>query len=160
MWSPWRSEYMGMAGTDQACFLCEAAADESSDKVLLRARESLVILNAFPYNTGHLMIAPYRHVGELEDMTGSERAEMMELTTASVTIVREAMRCHGFNLGMNLGTVAGAGVPGHAHMHVVPRWGGDTNFMPVLSDTKVLPELLEQTRAKLAPGFAALTDHR
>jgi ATP adenylyltransferase len=115
-----------------------------------------VILNAFPYNTGHLMIAPNRHVGDVSDMTPAERSELFDVTCKAIEIVRGAMNAHGFNTGMNLGQVAGAGIPGHVHMHVVPRWGGDTNFMPVIGDTKVLPEMLAETAAKLRPGFAAI----
>lgn len=146
---------MGMAGRSQGCFLCDAAADPSDD-VLYQRDEVFVILNAFPYNTGHLMVVPFRHVGGLDDMTVSERAEMIEVTSASLGVLQEAMSCEGFNVGMNLGSAGGAGVPGHAHMHVVPRWEGDTNYMAVLGDTKVLPEMLQQTRAKLSPGFARL----
>jgi ATP adenylyltransferase len=102
------------------------------------------------------MIAPSRHVGELHDLDASELGELMELTSKSVDIVKEAMSPDGFNVGMNLGAVAGAGVPGHLHVHVVPRWGGDTNFMAVVGETKVLPEMIAETDAKLRPGFAAL----
>ena len=146
---------MDGAGGSEGCFLCEAAT-QGNENVLYTGTEVFVILNAFPYNTGHLMVAPVRHVGELEEMTPGERAQMVEVTSSSISIVREAMSCDGFNVGMNLGDAAGAGVPGHAHMHLVPRWKGDTNFMPVLGETKVLPEMLEQTRTKLAPGFERL----
>jgi ATP adenylyltransferase len=113
-----------------------------------------VILNAFPYNTGHLMVAPVRHVGELHDLESSELSALMQLTSRSVDIVKEAMDPDGFNVGMNLGAVAGAGVPGHLHVHVVPRWGGDTNFMTVVGETKVLPEMIADTDARLRPLFA------
>jgi ATP adenylyltransferase len=155
MWSPWRSEYIGEAGSTDGCFLCDAAAQPTED-VLYTGSEVFVILNAFPYNTGHLMIAPVRHVGEVDGMSREERNEMFDVTASCLPILREAMSCEGFNIGMNLGVAAGAGVPGHAHMHVVPRWSGDTNFMPALADTKVLPEMLRQTREKLSPGFALL----
>ena len=115
-----------------------------------------VILNAFPYDTGHLMVAPLRHVGDVSDLDTEERHELMDVTSASLDVLREGLAPDGFNVGMNLGRVAGAGVPGHLHVHVVPRWGGDTNFMPVVAETKVLPEMIEQTDAKLRPLFARL----
>jgi ATP adenylyltransferase len=151
-------EYMQTAdGSEGGCFLCESLAANEDEKtgILFRGEQVFVILNAFPYNTGHLLIAPDRHEGELEGLTSGERAELMEVTTKSVSVIKEAMKPEGFNVGMNLGAVAGAGVPGHLHVHVVPRWAGDTNFMPVVGETKVLPELLADTAAKLRPGFAS-----
>ena len=139
----------------EGCVFC-AHLDESDDEashILHRGITAFVILNAYPYNTGHLMVAPLRHVGELHELEPDERAELMELTTRSTEIIRAAMGAHGFNIGMNLGQVAGAGIPGHLHVHVVPRWGGDTNFMPVVGDTKVLPEMIADTDAKLRPLF-------
>jgi ATP adenylyltransferase len=160
MWSPWRSEYISStAGEgDGGCLFCDhlAAGDDEATGILHRGKSVFVLMNAYPYNTGHLMIAPNRHVGELEDLTSKERTEMMDLSAESVRIIRDAMKAHGFNLGINLGAVAGAGVPGHIHLHVVPRWGGDTNFMPVVANTKVLPEMLADTARKLRPGFEAL----
>ncbi|MDQ4058999.1 MAG: HIT domain-containing protein [Actinomycetota bacterium] len=145
-------------GNDGGCIFCDhlAEGDDETGRILYRGDRTFVILNAFPYNTGHLMVAPFRHLGDICDLDDDERAELMKVTSQSVAIVREAMGAHGFNVGMNLGIVAGAGIPGHIHMHVVPRWGGDTNFMPVVGDTKVLPEMIEQTDAKLRPGFTAL----
>ena len=137
------------------CFLCDAAAaqpeDDESNLVVARGARAFVILNLYPYNTGHLMVAPYRHVGELEDLTHEEVDEIWSLTRRAVKAHRESSQPQGFNIGINLGQVAGAGVPGHFHMHVVPRWGGDTNFMPVLGDTKVLPEMLAETYQRLRP---------
>ncbi|CAN5555023.1 HIT domain-containing protein [soil metagenome] len=158
LWSPWRSHYVTSSSGDEGCFFCEGLAgdDDEGAGILLRSRNVFVILNAFPYNSGHLMVAPQRHVGETSELSDDERHELMDVTLASVEIAREAMRPHGFNLGMNLGQIAGAGVPGHLHMHVVPRWGGDTNFMPVVGETKVMSELIADTGAKLRPGFAAL----
>lgn len=150
---------MTTAGSnDGGCIFCDhlAEGDDKTGRILYRAERTFVILNAFPYNTGHLMVAPFRHLGDICDLDDDERAELMKVTSQSVAIIREAMGAHGFNVGMNLGIVAGAGIPGHIHMHVVPRWGGDTNFMPVVGDTKVLPEMIEQTDAKLRPAFAAL----
>ena len=144
---------------DSGCVFCsalEGAGDPGLTHVLHRGERVFAILNAFPYNTGHLMIAPNRHVGDVCALSAEERSDLMDLTCTAVSIVRDAMGAHGFNTGMNLGQVAGAGIPGHIHMHVVPRWGGDTNFMPVVGETKVLPEMLGETAAKLRPGFDAL----
>jgi ATP adenylyltransferase len=152
-------QYMSQTGDeDGGCIFCDhlAEGDDEQARILHRARAAFVILNAFPYNTGHLMIAPLRHVGELEELSDEERHALMDLTTDAVAIIAEAMKPQGFNIGINLGEVAGAGIPGHLHVHVVPRWGGDTNFMPVVGETKVLPEMLADTYKKLRPGFDAL----
>ncbi|HEX2050266.1 MAG TPA: HIT domain-containing protein [Actinomycetota bacterium] len=155
LWSPWRMQYLAASGDDDGCFLCAASQPVEDDAgVLHRGDAAFVMLNAFPYNTGHVMVAPVRHVGDLDALEPAERAEIMELTTRAVAVVRAAMDAHGFNVGMNLGRAAGAGVPGHLHVHVVPRWGGDTNFMPVVAHTKVLPEMLDETASKLRPRFA------
>ncbi|MGI8775283.1 MAG: HIT family protein [Actinomycetota bacterium] len=148
-------------GADQdatGCVFCELLAEDDDDRtnILWRGRDVFAILNAFPYNTGHLMIAPVQHLPGLQDITPAVRAEVMEVTTAAIEIITEAMSPQGFNAGMNLGAVAGAGIPGHLHMHVVPRWGGDTNYLTTIGDTKVLPEMLAETAAKLRPGFARL----
>jgi ATP adenylyltransferase len=159
LWTPWRSEYVTSAGEGEGCIFCDhlAQGDDRAARILYRGDQAFVILNAFPYNTGHLMVAPLRHVGDICELAGDERNEMMSLTSESIAIIRSAMKAHGFNVGMNLGTVAGAGIPGHIHMHVVPRWGGDTNFMPVVGRTKVLPEMIDQTDEKLRPLFARLS---
>jgi ATP adenylyltransferase len=137
------------------CFLCDAGGappeQDEANLVVARGDVAFVILNLYPYNTGHLMVAPYRHVGELEDLTDEESGEIWTLTRRSVKAHRDTSQPHGFNIGINLGEVAGAGVPGHFHQHVVPRWGGDTNFMPVTSETKVLPEMLSDTYRRLRP---------
>lgn len=155
LWSPWRSEYVTNSKDDEGCFLCShlESSDDEGNHVLWRGDKTFVVLNRYPYNPGHLMVAPKRHVGELEDMEQGELHELIDVTQRSVAILREAMSAQGFNVGMNLGTVGGAGVPGHVHQHVVPRWGGDTNFMPSVAETKVLPELLSDTYAKLRPSF-------
>ena len=147
-------QYVGSAGSDDGCIFCDHLA--KGDEVLYRGATAFVLLNAFPYNTGHLMIAPQRHVGEIGELSRDERHELMDLAAESVRIVRDAMSAHGFNVGMNLGDVAGAGIPGHLHLHVVPRWGGDTNFMTTVGETKVLPEMLADTAAKLKPLFGRL----
>ncbi len=146
--------YVSSSGGEEGCIFCDHLT--AGDEVLYRGPTAFVLLNAFPYNTGHLMIAPQRHVGELGDLSEQERHELMDLSVEAVRIVREAMSANGFNVGMNLGDVAGAGVPGHLHVHVVPRWGGDTNFMTTVGETKVLPEALADTAAKLRPGFERL----
>lgn len=157
LWSPWRMAYIEGTkdeGQQEGCIFCDHVSD--GDEVLYRSRNAFVILNAFPYNSGHLMVAPQRHVGDTTALTTEERGELMDVTCKAVDVVSAAMEPHGFNLGMNLGQIAGAGIPGHLHMHIVPRWGGDTNFMPVVGDTKVLPEMLAGTRAKLQPLFDRL----
>jgi ATP adenylyltransferase len=151
-------EYVsGESGSDE-CIFCSrlAESDDESTGILYRGPKTFVILNAYPYNTGHLMVAPNRHAGDITDLAPDERAEVMEVTSQSVAIVRDAMAPDGFNIGVNLGRVAGAGIPGHWHVHVVPRWEGDTNFMPVVAQTKVLPEMLADTGAKLRPHFSRL----
>jgi ATP adenylyltransferase len=152
-------QYVSSAtGDDEVCIFCAAldSDDDVGSHVLYRGDRAFVLLNAFPYNTGHLMIAPRRHVPDLDELDETERAALMELTSASTSFIREGMSPHGFNVGMNLGRVAGAGIPGHLHVHVVPRWGGDTNFMPVVGNTRVLPEMIADTDAKLRPLFARL----
>lgn len=149
-------EYVTRAGADgDDCVLCAhlAEGDDERSHILYRGDRAFVILNAFPYNSGHLMIAPQRHVADLASVEVDERTELMELMVKAVGIVGDAMGADGFNVGMNLGAVAGAGIPGHLHIHVVPRWKGDTNFMPVVGDTKVLPEMIAATDAKLRPLF-------
>lgn len=157
LWSPWRMQYMSAAGetASSGCVFCAhlAAGDDEAALILFRGERTFVFLNAFPYNTGHLMVAPLRHAGDVGDLDQAERSELFELTCRSVEIVRRAMGAEGFNTGMNLGAAGGAGIPGHLHMHVVPRWNGDTNFMPVTGNTKVLPEMLADTYAKLKPAF-------
>jgi len=151
-------EYMSQSSEGTGCIFCDHLAenDDEAANIVYRGPGAFVILNAFPYNTGHLMVAPLRHAADLHELSGDERHELIDLTTEAIEIVRAAMSPEGFNVGVNLGGVAGAGVPGHVHVHVVPRWGGDTNFMPVVGETKVLPEMLADTAAKLRPGFAAL----
>jgi ATP adenylyltransferase len=157
LWTPWRMDYIKGADSAEECFLCEAPKldPEQDDRtfILHRGRDAFVILNIYPYNTGHLMVAPYRHTAEMQSLGAEEGIEGFVLLRRSVEALTEAFQPHGFNIGMNLGRVAGAGVPDHLHFHVVPRWGGDTNFMPVLGNTKVLPEMLEETYAKLRPLF-------
>jgi ATP adenylyltransferase len=159
LWTPWRRAYLeeGADNRSAGCFLCHHAADTEHDRenlVLQRARSVFVLLNLYPYNSGHLMVAPYQHTGDLAGLDASVASELIQVAQRAVDALQRVYAPDGFNLGMNLGTSAGAGVPDHLHLHVVPRWNGDTNFMPVAADTKVLPESLEQTYARLAGAFS------
>lgn len=133
---------------------------QPDDETLIVARGELAyaVLNLYPYNSGHLMLVPYRHVADYADLTTGETAEIAALTQRAVRVLRHASGAHGFNIGINLGTVAGAGIAAHLHQHVVPRWGGDTNFMPVVGQTRVLPALLGQTRELLADAWSVVDD--
>ena len=155
MWSPWRSQYVSRADDGGDCFFCShlERGDDEETGILWRGGQTFVVLNAYPYNSGHIMVAPKRHVGEIAEVERDELHELIDVTQRSVAILGEALKPHGYNVGMNLGEIAGAGVPGHLHVHVVPRWGGDTNFMPVVAETKVLPEMLAETGKKLRPLF-------
>lgn len=159
LWAPWRLEYIQGPREDR-CFLCAAAAGDDDAAALVVARDAscFVILNRFPYNVGHAMVVPYRHRGRLEELEDAELLALMRLTDRTVRVQQEVLRAEGCNVGLNLGRAAGAGVEDHVHIHVVPRWVGDTNFMPVLGDVKVLPEYLQETRARLAEGFAAVRE--
>jgi ATP adenylyltransferase len=150
-------EYIRSAVAEEpdGCFFCGAlaGADDAATLILARGDQAFVILNAYPYNPGHLMVATNRHAGELEELGVDELTDTGALVQRSVRALRESSSPDGFNVGMNLGRVAGAGIPGHLHWHVVPRWNGDTNFMPVVGETKVLPQLLTETYARLKPLF-------
>jgi ATP adenylyltransferase len=141
------------------CFLCRvpAESDDQANLLLYRGRRVFVVLNRYPYNTGHLMIAPYAHTADFPGLDAETAGEFMAMTQRCVALLGAEYRPGGFNAGMNLGAVAGAGEADHLHMHVVPRWGGDTNFMPALADVKVMPETLEQTYLRLRPRFDAST---
>ena len=153
IWSPWRMEYIRAARNEpEGCILCDLPqrGDDARARILARADHGFAVLNTYPYNPGHLMVAPFRHVGDLEGLEPDELLDVSRLLQASIRALREEMGPEGFNVGMNLGRVAGAGIPDHIHWHVVPRWNGDTNFMPVIGETRVLPELLDETYARLA----------
>jgi ATP adenylyltransferase len=141
---------------DRACVFCALLgdADPDGERILRREELAFVTLAKYPYNPGHMLVLPTRHEGDLEALTPEEHAAIAGLVTRGVRALREASSPHGFNVGLNLGHVAGAGIPEHLHWHVVPRWGGDTNFMPVVGQTRVLPELLAESFEKLAPYFA------
>ena len=156
LWAPWRLEYIQGADEEPGCILCLAAeANDEEGLIVKRGELAFVLLNKFPYASGHLMIAPYRHESEFGELAPEEAAEIHGLASAGLAALAETMEPQGFNLGWNLGRVAGAGVVDHVHLHVVPRWAGDTNFMPVLADVKVLPEHLLETRRKLAAAWPA-----
>jgi ATP adenylyltransferase len=154
LWAPWRLEYVQAADEQPGCLFCTALdGDDEERLVVARADHAFALLNRFPYASGHLMVAPTRHVGELEALTDPEVLAVHRLAARALEALRGTFAPEGFNLGWNLGRVAGAGVVDHAHLHVVPRWGGDTNFMPVLADVKVLPEHLSESRRKLADAW-------
>ncbi|MGH2625056.1 MAG: HIT family protein [Anaerolineales bacterium] len=148
-----------MTGPKQdGCFLCDVPAgdDDRAHLLLHRSRRVYIVLNSFPYNPGHLMVAPFRHVASLEALDAEERLDLMNTAAVAVSLLRSALAPDGFNLGVNLGRPAGAGLEGHLHLHVVPRWVGDVNFMPVLGDARVIPEHLDATYDKLASALADL----
>jgi len=145
LWAPWRMPYIRELGGKEGCFICqklEVPQDDAEGLVLWRTENSIVILNRFPYNNGHLLIAPVRHIAELEQAGKQELLELTGLIIESQKALRLAIKPHGFNVGMNFGQCAGAGLPGHLHIHVVPRWQGDTNFISVCSQTKVISQSL------------------
>ena len=160
LWTPHRMAYIkgegkpSGPGEDEGCPFCRAPTLSDAEGLIV-ARGSLVyaVLNLYPYNGGHVLICPYRHVADYTELTTEETAEFSEFTKRAVRALRQASGAQGFNIGMNLGSVAGAGIAGHLHQHVVPRWGGDTNFMPVVGRTRVLPQLLADTRKLLAEAW-------
>ena len=158
LWSPWRSQYIasGVDSRSEGCVFCSIAANPDQDAtnyVLHRGQHAFVLLNLYPYTTGHLMVVPYLHTSELDTVAKEITDEMMDLTKRSQTALREAYLPSGFNMGMNLGASAGAGIADHIHIHLLPRWAGDTNFMTAIGDARVLPEALETTYAKLVQKF-------
>jgi ATP adenylyltransferase len=154
LWAPWRLEYVQSADEQPGCLFCLARDGDDEDRLVVRrGARALVLLNKFPYASGHLMVAPARHAGELADLEDAEALEIHRLAAGALEALGETFAPDGYNLGWNLGRVAGAGVVDHVHLHVVPRWNGDTNFMPVLADVKVLPEHLAETRRKLATAW-------
>jgi ATP adenylyltransferase len=154
MWAPWRLEYIKSTADESDCFFCAAVTGDDAERLVVhRGTRALVLLNKFPYASGHFMVAPLRHVGELGDLTDEELLELHRLASAGIGALANTYGPQGYNLGWNLGRVAGAGIIDHVHLHVVPRWAGDTNFMPVLADVKVLPEHLHETRRKLSEAW-------
>ena len=154
LWAPWRLEYVQQADESAGCVFCSAAdGDDEEYLVVRREARALVLLNKFPYSSGHLLVAPIRHEGDFAGLNDAEALELHRLAAAGLAALRTTYEPDGYNLGWNLGRVAGAGILDHVHLHVVPRWSGDTNFMPVLADVKVLPEHLAATRRKLAAAW-------
>ncbi|HLA23781.1 MAG TPA: HIT domain-containing protein [bacterium] len=157
LWAPWRLEYI-QGQKPGGCFLCAAAgsADDEAALVVYRGFHCFVVLNRFPYNAGHVMVVPKAHRARIADLEDADALEVLRLVDRTIEVMDRVFHAEGYNVGLNLGRAAGAGVEDHVHMHVVPRWAGDTNFMPVLGDVKVMPEHLRTTRQRLAQGFAAL----
>lgn len=156
LWSPWRMQYVTGGTARPDCVFCAASSDEGQAALIVhRGVVAYVILNLFPYNNGHLMVVPYRHIASLVDATPDELLELMTLTRTSEQVLRKAYEPQGLNVGLNLGKAAGAGVADHLHIHLVPRWTGDTNFMTTVGGSRVLPETLDVTAARLRPLFAA-----
>ena len=156
LWAPWRLEYVQGSGSSGCIFCLGEATDDEKRLVLHRGQHCFIIMNRFPYSNGHLMVAPLRHVADPGLLDAAEVAELHRLTTVSREILRAVGKAQGFNIGMNLGAVAGAGVADHLHQHIVPRWAGDTNFMPVFADIRVIPEHLEATCRQLRAALAGL----
>ena len=157
LWAGWRGEYMAVAGDPEvSCVFCRILDSGEPDEVthiVWRGEKVFAILNAYPYTSGHLMVMPYRHVGELDELDADESAELWPTVTRAVAAVRRAFEPEGMNVGLNLGRAAGAGVLGHLHVHALPRWLGDSNFMTAVAETRVLPEWLDETRAKITKAW-------
>jgi ATP adenylyltransferase len=156
LWSPWRYRYVSGAAPQEKCLFCRLASegDDRANFVLRRAAKNFVMLNAYPYTSGHLMIAPYAHVATLEQADPEALTEMMALARSAEAALRRVYNAHGLNLGMNIGASAGAGVAGHIHLHLLPRWSGDVNFMTAIAETRVLPENLATTYERLSAALA------
>jgi ATP adenylyltransferase len=155
IWSPWRMTYIQGDNKVEGCVFCRALETPDCDEnlIVFRGQHAYVILNRYPYTSGHLMIVPYEHRPSLELLAPQTRAELMELASQATKVLREVYRPQGFNLGMNIGSAAGAGIAEHVHLHIVPRWGGDTNFMSTTGDTRVLPETLEDTYRRVKAAW-------
>lgn len=158
-WTPYRMAYIqGDAkpadSSSKECPFCVAPSRSDEDALIVhRGRTAFVIMNLFPYNSGHMLVCPYRHVADYTDLTDEERIEVAELTATAMRVTRQVAAPHGFNLGMNQGDVAGAGIAAHLHQHIVPRWGGDANFLPIIAQTKAVPELLSDAQQRLAAAW-------
>ena len=154
IWAPWRIKYIQTEKTE-GCILCDKPRENNDalNYILYRGDDNFVMLNSYPYNPGHLMIAPYRHIANLEELTDEECNEHFKIVGRSIKMLRQVFNPAGFNIGINVGRVAGAGIDDHFHTHIVPRWQGDTNFMPVISDIRVIPEALAETYEKLRGKF-------
>lgn len=160
LWAPWRAEYIRCAVSQhstgrRSCLFCNLlkTKDDAQNLILYRGRYAFVVMNRFPYNNGHLMVAPNRHTADIESLSAAEGAELLKLVQKSLAVLRRGLKPQGFNVGANLGRAAGAGVAGHLHIHIVPRWLGDDNFMPLLAETKVISEHLTETYGRLRRQF-------
>lgn len=158
IWSPWRMQYILQADKGKGCILCDKAAEKKDKEnyILFRGKSNFIILNAYPYAPGHLMIAPYRHIGNVTDANAKEAKEHVELVQLCIAALSKEVNAESFNIGMNIGRVAGAGVVGHIHTHIVPRWNGDNNFMAVIGNARVLSDGLDATYKKLKAGLDLL----
>jgi len=151
LWAPWRMEFIRTAGEEQECFLCQAAQQPTDEETLVvrRNERCFCLLNRYPYNNGHLLIAPYRHAGDLQELTDDELLCALRLLREAQRTLNQVLRAHGYNIGANLGRSAGAGLAEHFHLHIVPRWIGDTNFMPIIGEAKVIPQALAELGRQL-----------
>jgi len=151
LWAPWRMKYIEYAKLerDKECFICKASREDGGSLVVYKNKDVIVLMNSFPYNTGHLLVAPTKHVPDFSLLNDRELCVLMKAVKLSVEMLKKALAPDGFNIGVNLGRTAGAGLETHVHIHVVPRWNGDTNFMPIIADTKVIPEALNDTYQRL-----------
>jgi len=159
LWAPWRIKYVGRK-KQKGCIFCAALKHKGSDLVVFTGKDSLCMLNAFPYNNGHLMVAPRRHVDELSKLKDAEIIDLIRATERAQQLLRSAIKPHAFNIGINLGRDAGAGIAGHLHIHILPRWRGDTNFMPSLFSTKVISQSLEELHKILRKYAKSKSDKR
>lgn len=159
LWAPWRMSYLNETEPTPGCIFCTKAREDRDEEnyIVHRAEHCFVLLNLYPYNSGHLMVVPYAHTGDLTTLTPEIGTNVFATAQAALAALTEALHPAGFNLGINQGEVAGAGIADHVHLHVVPRWAGDTNFMPVLAEVKVMPELLSATAAKVRSAFESAT---
>ena len=159
IWAPWRMAYIKNARKSTGCIFCHKLRQrqDAANLILFRGTHGFVMMNLYPYNSGHLMVAPHAHVRSLEDLSAESTLDLIRLTNLSLRVLRSEVKPEGFNVGANLGRVSGAGIEAHVHLHIVPRWNGDTNFMPVLSQTKVMPEHLHATYRKLRARFQSIS---
>ena len=153
LWAPHRMPYLQGENRSVSCVFCEAPKPGHDDLVVFKGETVFVVMNLYPYNSGHLLICPYRHVADLTDLTAAESAEIVALTAHSMKVLRKVSKAAGFNIGINQGALSGAGIADHLHQHLVPRWSGDTNFMPIIGSTKILAQLLTELRDLLASSW-------